>query len=151
MATATATITIDAYPGGIDQSQRVMYVLGTIAISASPNTYATNGIPLLFENAVDPAGAKVLLPVAPTGAAGLGYVVPAMLWLASAATTGTTVGGYGYTWNKANNSVQILASSGTQTAGTGTVSQEMTNGTAIPAAVSGDTIRFEAVFIRSWN
>ena len=148
MATATATATIDAYPGGIDNSQRVIYVSGVISVSASPATYASGGLTITWLGVSQGPG---------TGSSGLFPLIqgvdaaPFMVWLASAATSGTTVGGYVYVWNKANNSLQLLASAGTQTAGTGTISEEMTAGTAIPAAVSSDVIRFEAIFVRNFS
>lgn len=146
MATALCTITIDNFPAGIDNSQRVIYVSGTIAIQAGPATYLTGGLALNWQAALDASGQLAnLIAVGPGG------LKPFMVWLSSGATAGTTVGGFGYVWNKASNTLQLLASSGTQTAGTGTISQEMTNTTAIPASVSNDVIRFEAIFVRSFN
>lgn len=129
MATATATVTIDNYPTGIDYSQKLIYVRGTVAIQASPATYATGGLTLSWVNE------QLKSPLA----------TPVDAWFYSAGAAGTTVGGYGYLWNKANNKLVIMAAA-TVTAGTGPQQQEMTNTTAIPAAVSNDTIRFEAVF-----
>jgi hypothetical protein len=143
MATATATITIDAFPAGIDNSQRVIYVSGTIAVSASPATYATGGLALNWAGLQ--AGGNYLF-VESQGS----NLNPFMVWLTSAAVSGTTVGGYGYVWNKANNTFQILATTGALgTAGVSPTQEEMANGTAIPAAISNDTIRFEAIFIRN--
>jgi len=144
MATATCTITVDNYPAGVDNSQRVIYVSGTFAVQASPATYATGGLALNWQTMLNTQGQLVNLPLGPGG------LNPFMVWVSSAATAGTTVGGYGYVWNKASNTLQLLAASGGAT-GTGPVSQEMTNTTAIPASVSNDTIRFEAIFIRSYN
>lgn len=144
MATATATPTLAAYPAGIDNSQRVIYAYGTLAIQASPATYATGGLPITWYTMLQGIS-NLMLEVQGSN------LTPVMVWFTSAAVSGTTVGGYAYVWNKANNAIQLLASSGTQTAGTGTVTEEMTNGTAIPAAVSNDTILFEAVFIRNFG
>lgn len=148
MANATVTITVDNYPTGVDNSQRVIFVTGTLAVSASPTTYVTGGLALTWANATDSTGHSFFGDLVKVGPQGL---TPAVVWLVSAATAGTTVGGFGYVWNKASNTLQLLASAGTQTAGTGTISQEMTNGTAIPAAVSNDVIRFQAEFPRSYN
>lgn len=120
MANATTTITVDNYPIGIDNSQRTIFVIGTIAISASPTTYVTGGLALTWANATDSTGHSFFGDLVKAGPQSL---IPALVWLTSAATAGTTVGGFGYVWNKAANTIQLLASAGTQTAGTGTISQ----------------------------
>jgi hypothetical protein len=136
MATATATPTLDAYPNGIDQGERFIYARGEVAISASPATYATGGLSLNWASLTGMDGG-FQLPVSPTDLA-------APVDVDFRSQTGS---GWVYRWNKANNMLQIMAASG-GSAGTGAPEEEMTNGTAIPAGVSGDTIRFLAVFVR---
>lgn len=134
MGTATATLTIDNFPTGIENTQHLITVRGTVAISASPDTYAAGGLALSWvnelikSNSVHPIDAKFY----------------------SVGLNGSTVGGFLYQWNKASDTLQVLAASG-GTAGTGAVGEEMTDATAIPAAISNDVIRFEAKFVRSYN
>jgi|GEM_PF-4886176 hypothetical protein len=140
MAQATVTITYDDPLSACDSDQHSQWMYGTISVSPAASTYATGGLGTATSGPIN-----WVVGDFPK----VGNPVPLDVSLYSGATAGTTVGGFGYTWNKANNKFQITASSGTQTAGTGTVSQELTNGTAIPAAVSNDTIRFAARFRKS--
>lgn len=139
MAQATVTITYDDFLSAQDVDQHSQSMYGTIAVSASPSTYATGGLG--------------------TGVTGsINWVVgdfpkvfgltPKDVFFYSAAASGTTIGGFGYLWNKANNKFVIMAAT-TVVAGTGAQQQEMTTGTAIPANISGDTIRFLARFLKS--
>lgn len=143
MAVATVTPTIFPFPGGIDNSQRVIYVYGTVAVQASPATYATSagvGLPIVWTGLLQQVSN---LPLETQGS----NVNPVAVYFTSAGTSGTTVGGFGYAWNKATNGFQILAASA-GLAGTATT-EEFPASTAIPASVSGDTILFEAIFIRN--
>ena len=125
MATATVTTTI-TNQNVWDDGQRI-HAVGTIAISASPATYqnlANGGMVLNFT--------ATGLPVQQTaqfveiyGIAGFIYpYVP-----------GTTA---------ANGYFGIFESAGSAAA-----LAELSNGASIPAGVSGDTIRFHAIF-RKW-
>lgn len=143
MATATATLSIYPYPQGIDNSQRVIYVTGTVAIQASPATYATGGLTLNWTGLLQTV---TNLPIVAQGT----DLAPFLVWFQGVGLAGSTVGGYTYVWNKASDTFQIGAAV-TVTAGTGPTFEEMTNGTAIPAAVSNDTIQFEATFVRAFS
>lgn len=136
MATATATPTAYAYPNGIENGQRTIQVFGTIAIQASPATYATGGLTLNFATMSGIDGG-FNLPVSPTDLAS-----PMEVYFESVSGSGWT-----YLWQKSTNSLKIMASSG-GAAGTTASLEEMTNATAIPATVSGDTIQFKATFLR---
>jgi len=130
MATATVTLTRNKNIEPDTLGRHCVY-FGTVAITANPDTYATGGLTMSF-----------------AGVSGIPHNEPPVtvyVWSESAADgflfqylTGTT---------NANGKLQILAASG-GTAGTGAVVTEMTNLTAIPAAISGDTkLRFEARWI----
>jgi hypothetical protein len=122
MAGTTATITPYVYPSGYDNSQRMQTVRGTVAIGASPATYATGGVLLSWkiEGIKSTSGSPIQV------------------------TFGSNTGsGYVYNWIKSTNAIQILTGAAAQSPQT-----ELTNGASIPAAVSGDTIWFEAVFAR---
>jgi hypothetical protein len=130
VATATAIVTLDAFPFGVTQTQRMTVAFGTVAVSASPDTYAAGGLALSFVGEYP----KTL------------NQVPKFVSIVSGAPAASgEVGGYIYLWNQSTNKFQIMAAY-TVTSGTGPVMVEMTDTTAIPAAVSGDTIRFMAWF-----
>lgn len=131
MATAIATVTINAFPSGVDYTKKSVIVRGTIAVQASPATYATGGLSLNF---------NVLQPV--TNFAIETLSGPSQVFIDSGAG-----GLYEYGWNKANNALQIFAASAGVAGSAPFV--EFANATAIPASVSGDTIYFEAVFPRN--
>jgi hypothetical protein len=143
MAQATVTVTYDdVLTGGNDESQHSTWAYGTISVSAGPATYATGGLGFLTSGGgivwVVGDFPKVLTPT------------PRDVYFYSAALAGGTVGGYGYFWNKAANKFLIQAAF-TVTSGTGPQGVEMTNGTAIPANVSNDVIRFEARFLKAMS
>jgi hypothetical protein len=122
MAGTTATITPSAYPNGYDNTQRMQHVYGTVAIGASPLTYATGGVALSWK--IEGIKSTSQLPI----------------WVEFISFGGS---GYQYAWEKTGNTIQILTGAAAQSPLT-----ELTNGAAIPAAVSGDTISFHAVFVR---
>ena len=129
MATATATATVDATgPKGyrIFNDMDMMHVWGTLAIQASPATYATGGLAISWTiPGIDTAN---LTP----------YHVEFF---------SVNGGLYEYEWNAASGKFQLFSAS----AGVANAApfQEFTNATAIPANVSSDTIRFHAIFQRS--
>lgn len=136
MANATVTLTLNAYPNGMDNGEKYLYCFGVAAISASPATYPTGGLALNWTTLTTvPEGAQI--PVNPTDIA-----APVEVRFESQAGSGWV-----YRWKKSTNTLQIMAASG-GTAGTGAPEEEMTNATAIPAGVSGDTIAFKATFVR---
>lgn len=125
MANATVTPTITY----TDNDQKLAHVYGTIAISASPATYATGGLAVSFSgltppvpNVSNPASALISQSVAIWSNGGSGYV-------------------YGY--NASTGKLQIFTGAAAQSALT-----ELTDGGAIPAGVSGDAIVFNAAFVR---
>lgn len=120
---ATTTPVVDV--GGI-KGLRVFndidmaHVWGHIAIQAGPTgTYVTGGLPITW-----------------TAVQGYpGRFPPYNVTFFSVA--GNLA--YQYLWNATTGNIQIFAAAGT----------ELANAAAIPAAVSGDTIRFEAIVQRS--
>jgi hypothetical protein len=104
------------------------FVVGTIAISASPATYATGGIPMnLFQPLIKATFPPLLVIVQGQGAG----------------TTGTL---FVYEYIPGADASAGLLKIFTGGAGSTAVLAEFTNTTAIPADVSGDTITFLAIF-----
>lgn len=117
MATATCTFTPTPYNKGKDNTQRHEVTYGLIAIQASPATYVTNGLPLTSLGEVQSLDA---FPMWGSINGLLGFV---------------------YAYDFTHGTVRIFQ----QNATTGGL-VEITNGTAIPANVSGDAAiqaRFE--------
>lgn len=120
MATATATFTRDKTR--LDVSERYVTYFGTVAVSASPDTYATGGITLDLSSGVLsndlPQDTSVTFD-------------PPVGWLLGF-DQGTTI---------KNGKLMLYGLTPTDvTAGVVPLS-EFTNATAIPAAVSGGTIK----------
>lgn len=145
MAVANAKVTVGGTSGplgildGTDNSQKLIEAYGTIAIDASPSTYTTGGIPLVnAANVALNAWANEKIKASPIKASDTGPT-PLIVYIES-----TTGSGFWYTYNSTTNKVQIFT--------TGTATQapaaELANAAAIPAGVSGDSIFFEAKFVR---
>lgn len=127
-----ATLSVYPWPKGIDNSQHRIHVNGVCAVAG---TYAAGGFALSWTTMVDSVtGQAVILNTTSTA--------PFIAWFQSAAGTG-----YVYQYNVSTNKLQIFVveavALSTQYALT-----ELANGT-VPAGVSGDTIQFEAEFVRA--
>lgn len=128
MATATATATVDLTRRP-DVSQRYFGVFFTIAVTANPDTYATGGLTLSLAVKNNPANRP-----------------PVMTWVWSEDPANGYIFMYQSGTTIANGKLCIMASV-TVVNGTGPVCVQMTNATAIPAAISGDTkLRAFAMF-----
>lgn len=139
MAQAVVTITYDDPITQSDADQHSQWMYGTIAVQASPATYTTGGLGTGVTGSINWVVSD--FPKVFT-------LVPKDVLFYSAGAAGTTIGGFGYLWNKASNKFMIFAAT-TVVAGTGAQQQEFTTATAIPANVSNDVIRFEARFSKS--
>ena len=125
MAAAVATPTaVD-----VESGQKYFRVYGTVAISASPATYATHGIVMDMSKLNIPSSS-----------------VPAFVEVISAPASGTSPSGYVYQFcpgtTQANGNLCIFQ---TGSATTGVPLGELA-AAAIPAGVSGDAISFVAYF-----
>lgn len=129
MATATATLTLNPFPNGKDQTLRRTIYSGTLAIQSSPATYATGGLAITWSQLTNAAGemftAEETTPIV------------ADFWSAGGS-------GYIYAYNQSTGKVQIFTGAAAQSALT-----ELTNSAAIPSGVSGDTIYVWAEFLRA--
>lgn len=134
MATATATVAAYNEPFGLDETAKRFYLHGTIAISASPATYATGGLVANWSAIKDAAGALVQL--------GTKNVNPDTVWIQSIGGSG-----YVYQYNKATGKIQIFTVDAAAVA-TQYPLIELANAAAIPAGISGDSIEFEAEWVR---
>lgn len=140
MAQAVVTVTYDDVFSEQDSAQHSQWMYGTLTVSASPATYPTGGLSGLT------SGGGIIWQIGDFPK--VRVATPKDVYFYSAKLTGTTIGGYTYFWNQANNTFQIGAAV-TVVSGTGASQTELTNGTAIPANVSNDTIRFEARFLKA--
>jgi hypothetical protein len=120
-AVATPTVTFN------DATQGLLHVLGTVAIGADPLTYSAKGLVMSFAGKVETGAAPVACRVQSAVAAGSGATA---LYVYNF-NPGTTA---------ANGKLQIFTGAAAQSA-----LAELADG-AIPAAVHGDTIVFEAWF-----
>ena len=127
MAASTITVTINS----TDWTGKNLIVYGTVAWSASPDTYSTGGNTMSFAGFDDiksdglPNFVEVFSQPTAANHAANSYVYQFL--------TGTTL---------ANGTLQIFTGAAAQTALT-----ELSAG-AVPAGVSGDTIKFRASFPR---
>jgi hypothetical protein len=120
-----ATLSLNAYPNGVDNTQRRLILHGIVALSG---TYATGGIALNWQAISQGNGGEYALDTA--------QATPEIVYFQSVAGNTTQ---YSYAWNKAANKIQIFVSgaSGAPAAELGAVT------------VPTDTVEFEAQFIRS--
>jgi|HubBroStandDraft_3_1064219.scaffolds.fasta_scaffold750105_2 hypothetical protein len=117
MSQAVATLVTNPYPSGLDSTSRHIVLFGTFSISASPATYVTGGLPLVFAN---PDGTTGTAPV----------------WLEiNSWSGGSNTYKYQAATPTAGATLRIYV------AGT-----ELANAAAIPVGVSGDTVAFRAEF-----
>ena len=128
MATATCTATLDTtrIP---DVTERYFGMFYTLAVSAAADTYATAGLTVNLAKPSVPASAR-----------------PAMVWVWSE----SPADGYLYQFTpgtRIDNGKLVIMASVTVANGTGPVCVQMTNATAIPAAISGNAaLRCFALF-----
>lgn len=123
MATATAVGTENAFPSGKDMTQRRFHTYGSVAISASPATYAAGGLAWSFAAAVFDVSSQTPIALDIVSVSGSGYV---------------------YQWVLSTNKVKVLSGAAAQSPLT-----ELTDAEAIPAGVSGDVLAYHAQFLKS--
>src|SRR5690242_1666335 len=112
MATATVKLTVNAYPNGVDNTQRRQILDGIAALSVG-GTYATNGIPFAWAFLAAEGGA--FIPDFST-------MVPVLALFFTIAS-----GLYEYWWDTVHQTLRISLAG-----------VELTNG----AAITADTIAF---------
>lgn len=124
MATATVTVTVNAFPQGVDQTGRFGHLYGTnsggggIAIGTG-GTYVTNGLPVTWNVSQNIFGGNSGNPI---------FVDMAGL------------AGFQYVYDNAHQTIRIF-----QSAGSAAAFAELGNG----ASVTADTLEFHAVFQRA--
>lgn len=128
MAATKVTLSLNPYPNGVDTTNRHLILFGKAAIAASPLTYATGGIPLQW----------LSLPAQNSSLAG-------PIWADFKSVSGS---GYTYRHNASTDKLQIFTVDATALS-TELPLAELTNGVAIPAAVSADIIAFRAEFLKA--
>jgi hypothetical protein len=125
MANATATLTVNPWPKGLDQTQLRAIVYGICALLTG-GTYTTNGIPINW-GAMQDGNFNNLPPF--QGNWGPLQTQPQDAWFYSALD-----GAYQYNFDKTHNTLRIN-SGGT----------ELANG----AAITADAINFRAEFLKN--
>lgn len=121
MAVAVATLTVDAYPNGVDNTQRRQVLNGVCALSGpGVNTYPPNGVPLPWTALVD-------------GNAGGSFIPQTSKTQPIVAFFYSKLGsGLGYVFDQTHNTLRIF-----------------NGGTELGAvAIPADTIGFEAEYVR---
>ena len=122
MSQATCIFTQSPYPYGNDTTDRHQRVFGTLAFSADPATYTTNGLPISYANA------ETIKSTLPSYATPLALSPPqpvCPIW----ADIQSIVAINKYVFDPATGLVHVYVS--------GT---ELTSNEAIPAGVHGDTV-----------
>jgi hypothetical protein len=138
MAVATATIVVNAYPSGIDNTARFEIVRGKITISTG-GTYPPGGFPLNWSGI---EGLKVI-PAASLTPSSTGTILPVDMDINSAANPPS---GYIYTWDNVNGNLHILESNNGVSGNSGPLVEL---GGAIPNTIVTDVIQFRASFVRN--
>jgi|SRR5581483_4426199 len=121
-----ASLALNAYPNGVDNTQRRLILHGTVALSG---TYAAGGIALNWQAISQGNGGEYALDSA--------QATPEIVYFQSVAGSG-----YSYSWNKSTNKIQIYVLAASPTANEPL--QEL-GAVTVPT----DTVEFEAQFIRS--
>jgi hypothetical protein len=124
MATATVTVTVNAFPAGVDQTGRFGHLYGSaiggggIAIGTG-GTYVTDGLPVTWDVPENIYSGNSGNPI---------YVD---MW---------GLAGFQYVYDSTNNTIRIF-----QSAGSAAAFAEIANG----ASVTEDALSFHAVFQRA--
>ncbi len=140
MAVATATINVDSYPSGYDNTQREQIVRGTISI-ATGGTYPPGGFPLSWANI---EGLKTIPPGASTPSS-TGTIIPVDMEIHSVQNPPS---GYIYLWDSVVGNLHIFETDN-GAAGSNASGPLLEVGGAIDNKIVTDKIRFTAWFIRN--
>ena len=133
MSAATATITVNTYPAGIDNTQRNEIVRGTIAISQG--TYPAGGFSL------DWSGQERIKAIAPTSKG------PAPIDV-DVKSVASPPSGVPYAWDSVTGNLHIFQVGPTGSTVSGPL-VEFYTGNNIPGYIYGDKIAFTAEFTRN--
>lgn len=136
MALSTASITVNTYPKGVDNTQRNEVLRGTIKVT--PGTYPPGGYALNWSNIEalkaipDPTRSGVLFPVD--------------MDIRSQASPPS---GFIYFWNSVTGNMHIFVAANSTSANSGPLVEGVGASTStIPGVVLNDTIAFVAYFTR---
>jgi hypothetical protein len=129
MAAATATLNVNAFPKGVDNTQKQYVVYGTCALSGG-GTYVTNGIPLNWLALTSPEGGTFSPQVSASQTTPIVAYFTSLIGGVQTATPALQ----SYVYDQVHNTLRIYNGS-----------IEVLNG----AAIAVDTIGFEAHFGRS--
>lgn len=145
---AVATITLFPYPKGIDNTQRMQIIRGTITLANSTSVYPKGGIPLSWQNISNVDGESLsVFPNTANGPFPIEVDVFSANYAASASNIGPGPSGYIYTWDSVQGNLHILEVVSGNTGFSGPL-VEFVTGQSIPAGVLNDAIQFTAIFAR---
>jgi|SRR5579872_4080379 len=129
MTVTAMVLTLNHFPNGKDNTQKRSIYNGTAAIGASPLTYASGGVPVIWSQMANAEGELFTAEEA----------TPIECWFESVSGSG-----YWYVYNAATSKLQIFVGG----ASANLPAAELAAG-AVPAGVSGDSIVFHAEFLRA--
>lgn len=143
MAVSTATVSVYAYPKGVDNTQRYHILRGTIGVTNG--TYPPSGFPLNWTNleqlkAIPPGGSS-------PSSTGSPFPIEVDIYSVAAQTGFGGVGpsGYVYAWDNVNGNMHIYeAANGVSTASGPLIEY----GGNLDQHIVADTIQFTAYFVR---
>lgn len=144
MADTTATITINAYPNGTTNDQRMQTIRGVFVLSQGH--YPEGGIPLNW-NTVEAIKA---IPAPGLNPASTGNIFPIDVDVHSSGyvrnNNGVGPSGFIYIWDSVQGNLHIFESNNGVSNASGPLIE--IGAAALPASVFQDTIKFTAVFAR---
>ena len=144
----TITLTLNPFPAGVDNTQRLTYLRGKAVVSSG--TYVSGGAVVAWKFKKSDGGGSLQPRVGPGGVQPIQATFFSTDSNTYAMASSQFAGGFVYLYNLASGKFQILVPSG-GTPGSGPALEEMSNGTTIPLQVLNDIIAFEAIFVRSYS
>jgi hypothetical protein len=151
MANSTATLTVRAYPHGIDNTQRSQIVRGTVAITTG--FYPSGGYVVNWATLSQGGSGQGVesIPVAFSGlSSSITTPFPVDVDIKSVAANTSPYGkgpsGYIYVWDNVNGNIHIFQSA--TNAASGNSGPLVEFGGAIPNTIVNDRITFTAVYQR---
>jgi hypothetical protein len=147
--TSTATLTINPYPRGFDNTQRTQIVRGTIAITTG--LYPSGGYSVSWGSLTTGDGGVQAIPLGSSTPTSTSTPFPIDVDVKSVAYATSPQGfgpsGYIYVWDNVNGNIHIFQS--TTGAASGNSGPLVEFAGAVPNTIVNDVILFRATFIRN--
>lgn len=150
MVASTSTLTINAYPKGIDNTQRCQIVRGTMTITTG--FYPSGGYTVNWGSLFSASSGFAIQAIPPDSTGGTNTaLMPIDVDIKSAAYATSPQGfgpsGYVYVWDNVNGNIHIFQS--TTGAASGNSGPLVEFGGAVPNTIVNDVIIFTATFVRN--